>query len=150
MIKKTSSWLAPLIILLVAAGVFVLIAQVKNQPLGKADLKIALIELRSQAVQRKLLADAVRSNKATAQYTRGHLLFLADKTDGVLKDLTHARAESGIEETAFKARGLAEDLHAALAELSSAYRNQEGATVIGQKLQNNVDRLRELEATLFP
>ena len=146
--KTTYQWLQLVIVLLIAGGSLWLCLQAKNKPLNKEDLKIATTALRSQAVQGKLMAEALARKKMTRGYLRGQLSFLYDKTDGIVKELTAAQPEAGLQESVLRARGIAEGLRADLRNLSSSP-DQEAVNMIMQNLQNNVRRLTDLEATLI-
>jgi hypothetical protein len=146
--KTTYRSLQVVIFLLIAGGSLWLCLQVKNKPLNKEGLKIATTALRSQAVQGKLMAEALAPKKMTVSYLRGQLSFLYDKTDGIVKELLAAQPEAGLQESLVRARGIAEGLRADLANLSSS-QDQETVNRIKQNLQNHVRRLADLEVTLI-
>jgi hypothetical protein len=146
--KTTYRWLQVVVLLLIAGGSVWLCLQIKSKPVNKEDLAIATTALRSQAVQGKLMAEALASKKLTVSYLRGQLSFLYDKTDGIVKELAAAQPEAGLQGSLLRTRGIAEGLRADLRNLSSS-RDQETVNTIEQNLQNHVRRLTDLEATLI-
>jgi hypothetical protein len=147
--KGSYQWLQILTVLLIVGGSLVFLITAKTKSLDKQSLKIALIELRSQAAQGKLLAEAALDGRTTLTYFGGQLQWLQQKADTNRKELTATKSQPGLENSISKAREVAERVHENLAALSVSYGDRGKLDAIGQTLHELVKEAADLEATLM-
>jgi hypothetical protein len=146
--RHWSIWLQGAVLLSILVGAAIWITSAEKSPPRQADLKIVVSELRSQAAVGQLLAEQASARNLTRTYLRAQTNELQQKVESSTKELNSLKVESGLEEKAAKARGLANALTGDLLSLSHSYQNPQAASALPGDFARLSAQLIELENSL--
>jgi hypothetical protein len=146
--KKRTVMIQAAIVLLVLSGMVYWLITSESGPLGVEDLQMEVSDLRSEAGEAAMLAQAIQSGKVTDDYLSAQALLVHDKAASSLKSLDNAKAERGLENELVQTRELARQVTSALERLSTANGNSAVAGQVKGEMEQLAARALVLEESL--
>jgi hypothetical protein len=119
-----------------------------NKTLDNSAIRIAAGELRSQAVQIKLIAATIPTDTTTQFYRSAQLSFLADKIRETREELSSGSPKGGLEQQLSRAQILGRQVNDELEGLVSSGENPAKAREIAAALEKLIEQFVALEASL--
>lgn len=133
-----------LVLIVCGAALWLLLRQ--SGGVSKPELKIALVELRSQAVHAILLAETALAGSATSSYYSAQLALLQEKTRGTTDAITRHRAAAGAEDLQRSTVALAGRVQQELNRLQRAYGDRATLQALRSDFAAIAPQLMQLEA----
>ena len=116
--------------------------------LDSPELRITLVELRSQAAQMALIAEALLSNGATFNYFQAQLSLLGEKTEEIKQKLKNAKTKSQLREKTSDANTFSQQINDDLIALLASPEDHQKVRATAQDLRRIVEEILQLEATV--
>jgi hypothetical protein len=127
---------------------FFLFINKKSEALDAAKLKIQAGELRSFAAESKLIVEQALDGRLTEDFFHVHSVLLKDNSDKIVKALTGAPPQAGLEQRYADVVSCARDVAAETSLLSRSWGNQQAMTEAKSRLVSLAAQLEQIETSL--
>ena len=137
-----------IIVALIAGGVIFWIGAETGKPAGREDLKVEVVDIRSNVSEAAKIIEAAAAGRLTARYFQNETAMLQEKLVKTSETLGSAKPEPGLEPEFAQARDLAENAATELGRLSSSFGDKPAMEDTKARLAEIFEKARTMEKGL--
>lgn len=137
-----------IIVALIAGGMIFWIGAEMGKPAGREDLKVEVVDIRSNVSEAAKVIEAATYGRLTAKYIQNETAMLQENLAKTSKTLGSAKVEPGLEAKFAEARQLAESAATELGRLSSSFGDKQAMEEAKAKLAEIFERTVTMEKDL--
>jgi hypothetical protein len=119
-----------------------------GKPAGRKDLKVEVVDIRSNVSEAAKIIEAATAGSLTAKYFQNETAMLQKKLAKTSKNLGSTKVEPGLEAKLAQARDLAESAAAEMGKLSSSFGDKPAMEEVKAKLAEIFERTVTIEKGL--